>query len=251
MTIRNNVWRAHRDGRTAIGMSVKAPSARIVELAAAAELDFVRFDLTAGSVPLEALPGLIDVCVERGITPLVRVETSTQISAVFAAGVYGITLPNVANASDAEAFGAVCANEGSHLGDQLLTSVQIESINVLEHLVSIATIPSIHMLQSGRNDLAKSLGLKGQPNHRSVLEIEERIANAASDAGKLLSLHFAPGPESVQQAQAWLHRNIDCLTIGADTQILGAAIAQRLSLIRQPLAQPASSGTSRPQSIPL
>lgn len=228
----NRIWSAQREGRTAFGMSMKAASTRILDSAAHAGLDFVRLDLSGNSIPLEAVPDLVSYCLAKGITPTARVADVGQIKPVLAAGVVGITLPNITSRQEAADLADLCRREAEHLGNQLLVSVQIESVDALEDVTAIAGVPGIHMLQSGRNDLAKSMGLLGRPGHPQILAAEETIAQAAHEAGKLLSLHFAPGGRSIEQAQAWVARHISCLTIGADTQILDEALCTRADAIR-------------------
>lgn len=234
----NKIWSAHKSGRTAFGMSIKAASVRNLEAARNAGLDFVRIDLSGNSVQIGDVSSLVRHSLDMGLTPVVRVASANQIEPVFAAGALGVTLPNITNSGQAAELVELCRREGGHLGGQLLVSVQIESVEALADVRTIAAIPGIHMLQSGRNDLAKSMGLPGQPEHLRVLEAEELIAKAAREAGKLLSLHFAPGQHSIQQAQSWLARNISCLTIGADTQILDEAVRSRVQSIRQSLWSP-------------
>lgn len=230
----NRIWSAHRDGRTAFGMSLKAASTRILDAAVHAGLDFVRLDLSKNSIPLAAAQDLIDYCLTKGLTPVARVANNDQIKPLFAAGILGVTLPNITDRQEAAELAELCRREAENLGGQLLVSVQIESVDALKDVQAIAALPGIHMLQSGRNDLAKSMGLPGQPNHPRVLAAEDTIAQAADEAGKLLSLHFAPGPDSIEQARAWMTRRISCLTIGADTQILNDAVRGRADSIRNP-----------------
>jgi 4-hydroxy-2-oxoheptanedioate aldolase len=240
----NKVWAAKAAARTAIGMSIKAPSDRNVACAARAGMDFVRFDLAKNCVQEADLAALIMTARNLNLTPLVRIDKRGQIAGVFRDGALGVTLPRVNTADEAAELAALCRVAGSHLGEQLLVSLQIESTTALDDVQAIAAVDGIHMLQSGRNDLAKSMGFPGQPNHPNVLEAEEKIADAASRAGKMTSLHFAPGPESIGQARAWIARGIAGITIGADTQILDEAVQLRVAAIAgvQPGAAMTGSG---------
>jgi 2-keto-3-deoxy-L-rhamnonate aldolase RhmA len=228
----NRIWQAHREGRVAFGMSIKAPSRRIIASAGRAGLDFVRFDLAAESVPPAMLGALVATALDHGLTPLVRVERPDQLAEVFAAGALGVTVPHIGTAGEAQEIVALSRDAAAELAGDIIVSIQIETASALEAVEEIAGVAGIHMLQSGRNDLAAALKVPGQPGHELVLAAEDRIAAAALQAGKLLSLHFAPGPTSIGQAKAWIARGLPCLTIGADTQILDDAVSARLEAIR-------------------
>lgn len=229
----NRIWAAEAAARTAIGMSIKAPSARNVACAARAGMDFVRFDLAKNCVPEADLAALIMAARNLNLTPLVRIDEPGQIARVFQDGALGVTLPRVDTRDEAEELAGICGVAGAHLGKELLVSLQIESTTALDDVQAIAAVDGIHMLQSGRNDLAKSMGLPGQPGHPDVLHAEETIAGAATRAGKMMSLHFAPGPESISEARTWIARGITSITIGADTQILEEAVQLRVGAITE------------------
>jgi 4-hydroxy-2-oxoheptanedioate aldolase len=116
--------------------------------------------------------------------------------------------------------------------EDLVVSAQIETAAGVDALAEIVKVDGLDMIQSGRNDLALSLGFPGQPGHPKVLDTEERIVETARAAGKWVSLQFAPGPRSIDQARAWMQRGVECITIGGDVQILLDAIRRRVTAIR-------------------
>jgi 4-hydroxy-2-oxoheptanedioate aldolase len=116
--------------------------------------------------------------------------------------------------------------------EELVVSIQIESQAGLDQLDQIVAVDGLDMVQSGRQDLALSLGVPGQPSHPKVVAAEERIVEAAWRAGKWVSLHFPPAPDALERARAWAERGAQCITIGGDVQILFAALKERLGAMR-------------------
>src|SRR5207248_2502420 len=160
-----------------------------------------------------------------GITPTVRVETDpVRILPVLEQGVMGLTVPDVESAEAARAVVQAArypprgrreiSRPLRYIGepseayfrwadDELVVSVQIETRAGLDALDEIVAVDGLDMVQSGRQDLALSLGVPGQPSHPRVLEAEERIVQAAWKAGKWVSLHFPPAPDSLDRARAY------------------------------------------------
>jgi 4-hydroxy-2-oxoheptanedioate aldolase len=188
------------------------------------------------------------------VTPTVRVANDpVQILSVLEQGAMAITVPDVESAAAARAI--VQASRYPPRGrreisrplryigepseayfrwadDELVVSVQIESQGGLDALDEIVAVDGLDMVQSGRQDLALSLGVPGQPSHPKVLAAEERIVEAAWRAGKWVSLHFPPAPDALERAQAWAARGAQCITIGSDAQILFGSLRERLAAMK-------------------
>jgi 4-hydroxy-2-oxoheptanedioate aldolase len=246
----NRLKAAAREGRTAWGVYVTQPAPALVELAARAGLDFVRIDAYHGPMSAETVDDLIRAAFASDVTPTVRVANDRlQILSVLESGAMAITVPDVE--SRETALGVVRAARYPPRGrreisrpvrmigvsaeayfrwaeEELVVSVQIESNQGLAALDEIVTVDGLDMIQSGRQDLALALGVPGQPDHPKVLEAEERIVDAAHRAGKWVSIHFPPAPESIDRARRWALRGIECVTIGGDVQILFHALRERL-----------------------
>jgi 4-hydroxy-2-oxoheptanedioate aldolase len=250
----NRLKLAAQAGRAAYGIYVTQPAPALVEIAAQAGLDFVRIDAYHGTMGAETTDSLIRAAYASGITPTVRVANDpVQILSVLEQGAMAITVPDVESAEAARAI--VQASRYPPRGrreisrptrmigepnesyfrwadEELVVSVQIESRAGLDALEEIATVDGLDMLQSGRQDLALSLGVPGQPSHPKVLEAEERIVEAAWKAGKWASLHFPPAPDAIDRARAMAARGVQVITIGGDVQILFAALKERLEAVK-------------------
>lgn len=214
------------------GVPLKVPSARQLRAALTAGADFVRFDVSSGELELRHLPDLIDVADENGIPTWARVPSDdASIAAVLSMGVNCITVPDVLDVDMARWVAGLCASHRSAKGYRTLASVQIESVDGVRNVDGIAAVEGIDILQSGRNDLSKSMGERG-PTAPAVLAAERRVVEAAWRAGKQASLQFAPEASSIEEAKAWVEQGLRCLTIGADVQILAMAIRERLAAFK-------------------
>jgi hypothetical protein len=74
---RSAVKLANAEGKTAVGIGVQTNSPDMVEMAAAANFDFVYLDLKHGSFGFDSAIHLIRAAEASGITPLVRVRDHT------------------------------------------------------------------------------------------------------------------------------------------------------------------------------
>lgn len=251
--IPNRIREAAAARRSALGIYVTQPAPAIVEIAGAAGLDFVRIDAYHGTLTSEAIGQLIRAGYASNVCPTVRVTNDPiQILAALEQGAMGITVPEVDSADVARAVvDATRYPPRGHrpisrparlMGEpadayfrwaeaELLVSVQIETAEGLARVDEIAMVDGVDMIQSGRNDLALSLGVPGQPNHPRVLEAEARIVEAAARAGKWVSLHFHPGPDALQRARAWIRQGVQCITLGNDLQILHGALVGRAGML--------------------
>jgi 4-hydroxy-2-oxoheptanedioate aldolase len=249
----NRILQKAAAGETAIGMYIKTHAPEFVTLAGRAGLDFVRIDAYHGGMGPETIASLIRAAYANGLTPAVRVPKDPfAISSALESGAQSITFPCVESAAEARYLASLCylppagVREASRplfaLGypaaeyrawarDQLIVSVQIESAGALKELQDIIAVDAVTMIQCGRSDLASSLGLPGGTTDKAVLAEEARVVGAALQAGKLVSMHFPPGEGMIESASEWLARKIPCITIGGDTQILHAALQQRLTAI--------------------
>jgi 4-hydroxy-2-oxoheptanedioate aldolase len=214
-------------GRPAVGIYLKSPNAPAIEIAAAVGLDFVRLDLQHGWLDLPAAKDLIRAIRAAGLTASVRApQDEAVIEQIIAAGTEFITFPGVNRPDEARQLASWCSNATPDAA--ALVSIQIESTTGLENLTDIVSTPGIDMIQCGRSDLAKSLGLTINDRELELDRIEELIASEAHRAGRLTSAHCPPGPGSTERAQRWIERGVSCLTLGSDTQLLRWTLRETL-----------------------
>lgn len=104
---------------------------------------------------------------------------------------------------------------------EVMLSIQVESAEGVEAIDDILDVPGIDMVQSGRLDLANSLGVAGQKNHPLVIEAEEKIFSAARRRGLSISVNLEPTTPNIADAvQKWKQRGVLCVTLGTDIGII-------------------------------
>ena len=105
--------------------------------------------------------------------------------------------------------------------EEVLVGIQIESVEAVKNIDEILKVEGIDMCLSGRGDIAKSLGIPGQKNHPRVLELEEKIFDAAKRHGKYISVNLDPTNASFSENVAkWKSRGAQVITLGHDVAIV-------------------------------
>jgi len=205
--------------RVAVGMYLKMADVRTVRTAGRAGLDFVRIDMCHGVSDPAAVRTLTEAAHEAGLRVSVRVPKSDDaIAAAVRAGAESLTFPSVDSAQDATRLCGL-------VGPGPLVSVQIESASGLRNLDGIARTPGVGMLQCGRADLSRDLRLPDR-SLQALRRYDEQVFATARAAEILFCLHAPPG--TGQYGAEWLARGADCLTLGADTQMIAAMLQQSM-----------------------
>src|SRR5258705_13235228 len=117
----NAVKLAIAEGKMALGIGVQTNSPDMVEMAAAANFDFVYLDLEHGSFGFDSAIHLIRAAEASGITPLVRVPSHTPsfLMRGVDAGAMGVIVPNAKSADECKSVVSAAkytwnSNGGSH-----------------------------------------------------------------------------------------------------------------------------------------
>ena len=141
---------------------------------------------------------------------------------ILAIGVDSVTFPGVESGAEAADLVGWCT------GGSATISMQIETRRGLEHAPEIARVDGVDVLHCGRSDLARSLELPKEGRNNSTLDAaEDSILIAAAHAGKLGAMHWPPGADNLDRVRRWVTDGIAWLTLGAETQILRAALSKR------------------------
>jgi 4-hydroxy-2-oxoheptanedioate aldolase len=110
-------------------------------------------------------------------------------------------------------------------------SCQIEGVEGLANYKEIVQVEGLGCIQTGRGDIALALGLAGDEDHPRVLEAEERIVEAALEAGKQVSLVHPLTEAGLARALAWSERGVRILTLDADSRVLLRAYSEAVMRI--------------------
>lgn len=234
-----------------IGTWVKLPAVEVVEVLAAAGLDFVIIDFEHGAIDLPTASHMIGVAHGLGIRPLVRVagRTPRDVQPVLDAGATGIVVPRVDDpaiareAVDAIRFpplGRRGASPSGRAGRWGLTSlpdylaagadvvvvVQVESWPALKLIGSIADVPGVDAVFIGEVDLAASRSVSlDDPELRRVIDQAEADCR---QGGHRLGGVAADGPDAAER----FARGYRMLTIGTDINFLRRGAAHAVAQAR-------------------
>jgi len=169
-----------------IGSWITLGNQDVAEIMAKANFDWLVVDLEHSSISIDMAANLIRVIELSGVTPLVRLTSndSNQIKRVMDAGAYGIIVPMVNSAIEAEL--AVAATRygprgirgvglaraqgyGANFNEYLdwqssdpIVIVQIEHVDAIDNLEDILNTDGVDGFIIGPYDLSCSMGIPGK-----------------------------------------------------------------------------------------
>ncbi|MGB6103354.1 MAG: aldolase/citrate lyase family protein [Pusillimonas sp.] len=268
----NHILRKRAAGETPLGLVVQTGSAEVVEMAAAAGLDFIVIDCEHGSGGFDKTIEMLRAADAGDITPLVRLPDHTphHILRMLDAGAMGIVAPNVNTGAQAEAIVAAAkyrigdggGRRGScpstranwHLAqdwesfarwsnEQTLVWVIVEDSEGVANIDEIAAVPGLSAIVPGPFDLAQAMGHGGAVDHPEVRAALSKIAAAAARNGVDISaaLMGTTAAQLGEQSAYWRSLRATSFWVGGDRRILSLSLRQRTQLVQDSLtAGPAS-----------
>lgn len=197
-------------GETAYGVFVNVSNPSLVEIIGHLGFDFALIDAEHGPMGLESCEQMIRAADAVNITPLVRIAMNIQqnILRFLDMGALGVQLPLLNTKADVEnvvrsvkyrpegrrGLAGVRANNwglSGPLGEyvqeanrETLVIAQIETMEAVENLKEILTVPNIDVVFIGPNDLSQAMGYPGQMKHPEVQELIDRLVKEIHAAGK-------------------------------------------------------------------
>lgn len=219
-----------------VGTFIKTPSYIVTEVLSQSDLDVVCLDCE--HAPFGRLE--LDQCIQTlraGAMPtLVRIPTHApeHILNALDCGATGIVVPHVTSAEEAAAivkashFGAggrgyagstrAAGYTTKTMADHLSASrkattvvVQIEDLEALENLDSIAAVEGVDCLFVGRIDLTVALGAQS-PAAPEVIAAVERICRAGADAGRPVGMFVS----NLEEVPAWQSLGASLFLLSSD-----------------------------------
>jgi 4-hydroxy-2-oxoheptanedioate aldolase len=205
----NRLKRMLREHSKPAGVFVRLATPAVVEIAAAAGLDFVILDNEHGAFSDETLENMVRAADAVGIGAVVRVPVnqSWAITRTLDMGADGLWVPQVNSRADAEAavraaryhpagqrgmntscrradYGAMQRSQYlARANDEVVLVIQIEDMRAVNAIEDILSVPGVDMISVGLGDLAQSMGLPGQMDHPEVLAVDAKVKNAAGKHG--------------------------------------------------------------------
>lgn len=214
----------------------------VIQLAAAARLDFVIIDTEHGALNTETVSDLIKMARALGVIPIVRVIAPTyeHMCPRLDAGARGLVLPRIsgpeavrqavhATRYPPEGIRGMVTLKGqtdyvapdfrAHLAEQNGSNFvipQIELVSALENLNEILAVDGIDVVLVGPCDLSVALGQPGELSHPEEVRQIERVVEACNRH------NVAPGIAVGNPASGreWIDKGMRFICCGGDAFIL-------------------------------
>lgn len=245
-----------RQGEVLIGCWVNLGSSVTAEIVGLSGFDWVLIDIEHGAGTEKDVLHQLQALAHTPAAPVVRIESAQRqrIHRVLDMGAEGVMVPRIANTADAtivarglhypphgnrgvakmvraSGFGQHFSSYYQNDRDNILGIVQIESVEVLNHLDAIAALDGIDVLFIGPSDLSIELGVFGQFDHPLFVNAVLATVSAARNAGKAVGI-LLPHPDDFRK---YHDIGITFIACGADSIFVaeGArAMAGKLSAAR-------------------
>ena len=247
MTTLREMWAA---GQPTLGGWLAIPSSISAEAAARAGFDYVCADNQHGVVDYAASAAMVQGVLLGGSRPVSRVPWNEPgiIGKLLDAGVEGIIVPMVNSAEEAAAvvqacryapvgarsFGPILAGlrNGGYAkaaNDTVATIPMVETVQALQHLDDILSVPGVDAIYVGPADLSLSLGLPpGNNDDRSEFtEALETIVAGCRRHGVVPGIHA-----SGALAERRLEQGFLMVTVAGDLLAMRTKMAEELAEAR-------------------
>jgi 4-hydroxy-2-oxoheptanedioate aldolase len=249
-----------RAGEPLIGSYVTFPSPEVVEVFAAAGMDYAVIDLQHSSPDWRTLAHMIRAADSRGISPVVRTynHDPALLLKILELGAEGLVLPGVRSADDLKAaadavyypplgrrgacghtrigaYNSTRADFPDHVrrqNERVFIWALLEEPEAVARAGDIAALqPGASVIGVGRGDLSTLLGLPGQIDHPDVIAAAESVIAevATRSAGACASSVMVQRPGDIAE---WYRRGCRLFTYNADAILLTNAAREAVAAFR-------------------
>lgn len=256
--MKNGVKALFQNGDKSVGTFFELGSTAGVQCLALAGFDYVIIDLEHGPFNPAMTADFVRAAKLHGTVPFARVQSLERpdILKLLDVGAMGLIIPAVktaeqvrriveygkyrplgerglAGAAGSDFWMEECARMGlsaylAHVNNETMLIPQCETLECLEDLETIVSIPGVDGIFVGPMDLSSAMGIPGQLQAPEFQEALRRIRRICAEHGKF-SMIFAG---SVQAAKSYLEMGYDSVTYGMDAMTLIAACRDIVSQIR-------------------
>ena len=217
------------------------------EIAGNAGFDWLLLDLEHGAGDQSELVHQLQAAAAADTPAIVRIAWNEpwRFKRVLDAGAAGVMVPWVSTVEEAQAAttamryfpdgvrGAATLIRANGFGrdrdeylqaanDNLLTVVQIETRQAVEHAAAIAAVEGVDVLFVGPFDLSIGLGVGGQFEHPEFLAALEQVVAGAKGAGKAAGI-LLQRPDQVAET---IERGFSFIALGSDGGLVANSMAQ-------------------------
>jgi len=239
-----------RSGEVALGAWLAIPSSVSAEAIGAAGYDYVCVDMQHGLVDYSDSVGMLQAVGIGHSTPVARVPENQagHIGKALDAGAMAVIVPMVNTPEQCEAamtaaryaprgsrsYGPtrVAAAEGADYFDQanedILLIPMIETVEAVEAIDDILSVPGVEAVYVGPADLGVSMGLGPAAEEPGYHDILDRIVAACQRHDVTPGIHT-----NTATSQDRLDRGFQMVTITSDLASLRASAAKDLDMVRR------------------
>lgn len=249
----NTLKRKLECGQAVVGPFLTLNCPDLVELMGLTGFDFLIIDTEHGPMEAESIQNLIRAAELRGITPIVRVSDTRDVTILktLDVGAHGIQVPQVNSREAAESVvrsakyfpagtrGAAMPR-ASHYGllplDDYLASANRETMVIvhcenragLSCIEEIASTPGVDVVFVGPYDLSQSLGFPGKLGTPQVAGAVDRALKAAQGAGKPAGIFVT----STDEARMRLDQGFRYIAYSMDSLLFAGACSQAVKALK-------------------
>lgn len=198
-----------REGEVLHGCWLNLGSLVSAEIVGRSGFDWLLIDLEHGAGDVHTMYHQLQVLAASPATPIVRIDDvrRPKVQQILDSGASGIMFPQIKSLQEAEdavrmmryppagirgtakmvratGFGSDFDTYKASLEETLVGVVQIENLESLGHLDTIAGLKGVDVLFVGPSDLTVAMGIAGQITHPDYLNVVKKVAAAAKTAGK-------------------------------------------------------------------
>lgn len=106
--------------------------------------------------------------------------------------------------------------------------IQIEHISAVQRIEAILSLPALDAVIIGPNDLSASIGLLGDSLNEKVLELAQRVIDAAKKAGKPVGVSIGPDERTIKTYQKM---GVDFISCGDDISFLHQGAKRTFAMV--------------------
>ncbi|HSI75681.1 MAG TPA: aldolase/citrate lyase family protein [Lunatimonas sp.] len=241
-------------GETLSGCWLNLGSPLTAEIVGLAGFDWVLLDLEHGAGEPKDLLHQLQALSNTAAAPVVRVESvaKQRIHRVLDVGAEGVMCPQIKTVEDAitavkgmhyppfghrgvakmvraTGFGKNFDSYVANTQADIVGIIQIETVEALENVETIAEIDGVDVLFIGPADLTMSLGIFGQLDHPLFIKALDRIIAAAKKAGKATGILIFD-PKDFESYQAM---GIQLIACGSDATFVANGAAELAKKLNQ------------------
>lgn len=254
MPLLNPLKQKIKSGQPIFGVMATIPSIQVVQILAHAGFDYIKIDLEHGPVSIESAHSMVVATAGTPTIPVARVPWNLPwiVKTLLDVGVMGICFPWIHNAEEASLaassvryppvgqrgwgpffthirWDVTMADYIKMADDEIITEILIERADAIDNLEEIISTPGVDTAFIAPNDLAASLGLKGQPDHPTVKSYIERAEKIILNSNVTLG-GFPISPDRINPM---LDRGYKVITVSFDFILLKNSAKQILDSINR------------------